>query len=300
MVRTFLMLTILLLPAVTAGAQAQTDSIPATLYQTVNVRSGPDTRYEIVGQVTEGDTVQVVGREGEASRWLHVVLPDGTVGWIPSFYLVFESDPGGLPLIDSSLENVGESAEVTIQAYGQVNVRSGPGIAYDIIGQLDVDDSATALARSSEQNDWLYIENDALSGWVAYFTVQVQGDPSVLAVRVPDAGSAGLVSPTVLIETRFNTLLHSEATLESASVGQVDFNSRVTPLAKSADSEWLYVAHEDVTGWATADLFTISREALDALPFYSPDVDYLATPAAPDAEATETPLLIATEEAAEG
>jgi uncharacterized protein YgiM (DUF1202 family) len=225
MVRTLLMLIILLLPAVTAEAQAQTGGIPATLYQTVNVRSGPDTRFEIVGQVTEGDTVQVVGREGEASRWLQVVLPDGTLGWIPSFYLVFESDPGSLPVIDSSLENAGDSAGVTIQAYGQVNVRSGPGIAYDITGQLDVNDSATALARSSEQNDWLYIENTALSGWVAYFTVQVEGDPAVLPVRVPDAGSPDLVSPAVLIETRFNTRLRSEPSLDSASVGLIAFAS---------------------------------------------------------------------------
>jgi hypothetical protein len=51
-----------------------------------------------------------------------------------------------------------------------------------------------------------------------------------------------------------------------------------------------------VTGWATADLFDILPEALAALPYYSADVDYFATLAAPEVEATETPLLITTEE----
>ncbi len=38
-------------------AQAQTATpVTGSVYQTTNVRSGPDTRYQIVGQLSAGDT----------------------------------------------------------------------------------------------------------------------------------------------------------------------------------------------------------------------------------------------------
>ena len=41
---------------------AQDADIVATAYQTVNVRRGPGTQYEIIGQLDGGDTVPVLGR----------------------------------------------------------------------------------------------------------------------------------------------------------------------------------------------------------------------------------------------
>ena len=48
-----LFLSVFLL-ATTVVAQAD---VTGTVYQTTNVRSGPDTRFEIVGQLSEGDEV---------------------------------------------------------------------------------------------------------------------------------------------------------------------------------------------------------------------------------------------------
>ncbi len=288
MIGKLLAVALIALLATPAGA-AQDDGIVATLYQTVNVRSGPDTRFEIVGQVSVGDTVQVVGR-GDENRWLYVRLADGATGWIPSFLLIFEEDPTVLPVVSATGEGSGGiDAIVTVVAYGQVNVRSGPSITNDVIAQLDVADQAQVLARNSERNDWLYVENAALAGWVAYFTVQVHGDPNTLPVRVPDAASSDdLVAPTALIRTRFNTRLHSEPMLASSVPGIVPFDSPVTPLARNEDGEWLYVGYEALLGWAVTDLFVITPEQVARLALYSPDIDYAerATPNAQTPEAT--------------
>lgn len=288
----------LVLAATIASAQdGELEGIPATLYQTVNVRTGPDTRYEIVAQVTEGDTVSVIGREGDASRWLQVVLPDGAQGWVPSYFLVFEADPMGLPIVDQEVEAAEASSDVLVTAYGQVNVRSGPGIVHDIIGQLEVDMQARALARSNPHNDWLYIETESLSGWVAYFTVQVQGDPSTLPVRVPDASGQELVAPAMMVAPRFNTVLRAEPALEAPEIGQVPFGSTVMPLARSEASEWLYVAFENTAGWAAVELFDITPESVEELPLYSPDVDYFASATLQAVAPTPEAILEATPEA---
>ena len=72
----YLIITLISLNSLT-GLWAQDADITATAYQTVNVRSGPGTQFEIVGQLNVGDKVSVLGRESTASRWLAIPLPDG-------------------------------------------------------------------------------------------------------------------------------------------------------------------------------------------------------------------------------
>ena len=311
----FLLLFILLTTA--TSALAQDVSIEATLYQTVNVRSGPDTRFEIVGQVKTGDTVRVVSRGDEDGLWLQVELPDGALGWVPSYLLIFEGDVTTLPLVGEAPAGDGEVEQsdiVIVTAYGTVNVRSGPNITEEIVGQLDIGDQARALARSNERNDWLFVENTALSGWVAYFTVYVRGDPTHLPLRVPDVATDDLIHPNQIIMTLFNIRLHAEPSLESETVGVLDFGAEVTPFARAGDPAWIYVGTETVRGWGTADLFDISLDHLESLPTYSEDAIYEPEPTedvaaggsatlTPTSTATATatlaPTLAATEDSAE-
>jgi TolB protein len=46
-----------------------------------NVRAGPDTVYDIVGQAERGDALQVTGK-GSTGDWLEVVTPGGVRGWV--------------------------------------------------------------------------------------------------------------------------------------------------------------------------------------------------------------------------
>lgn len=270
-VRRWIVLVGLLLTAtaIYTRTDAQGYVMTASVYQTVNVRSGPDTRYEIVAQIAAGDTVFVTGRDGEANHWYYVELENGQTGWIPSYLLIMETEPVPLPIIASATS--GDSAAgdpVRIIAYGQVNVRNGPGITNDIIAQLDVGDEALAVARGNAGSDWLYVESETLRGWVAYFTVYVQGDPGTLPIRVPDATGQGLVAPMALLRTRFNIRLHIDPDLNSPVVGEIPFNSAVLPIAKSNDGHWLYVAYLTYEGWAVSELFVVTPEQIDALPLF--------------------------------
>ncbi len=85
MLRTTLLMLIGLLLIGGAAVDAQDDELSATIYQTVNVRSGPGATYEIVEQVSEGAVVTVNGREGDESNWLRVTLSDGQSGWVPAY-----------------------------------------------------------------------------------------------------------------------------------------------------------------------------------------------------------------------
>jgi uncharacterized protein YraI len=262
--------------ATTVVAQAD---VTGTVYQTANVRSGPDTRFEIVGQLSEGDQVVIDGRDAQ-SRWLHVLLPGGEGGWLPVFALVIDGDVQDVPVFVDDQSTPSPASDVTVIAYGRVNVRSGPGIAFDIIGELDVSETADAIARSNPMNDWLMIRLDDTEGWVAYFTVRVQGDPESLPVLVPDNTGESLIPPSRLIRARFNVRLHDQPALASPVTITVPFDSEVTAIARTPSGDWLYVGFGDQTGWGAAQLFEISREEIQDLPLLDDDSELLPTPEA--------------------
>lgn len=265
--------------ALLAAATAAQDAVYGSVYQTANVRSGPDTRFEIVGQLAEGDRVQIAERTAD-SRWLRVLLSSGGQGWLPAFALIVEGDLDSVPVVQDDEGTPASETDVSVLSYGRVNVRSGPGIAYEIVGQLDVDDHADALARSSEANDWLLVRYGEVEGWVAYFTVTVVGDARTLPILVPESsGGQSLVPPSVVLRTRFNVRLHTERALASDVLLIVPFDSEVTAISRDSGGDWLYVGFNGTAGWGLTQLFSISNDDVQKLPVFSADAP-AATPTA--------------------
>ena len=263
----FLILTL----SVSGAAHAQAQTLTGTVYQTVNVRSGPDNRFEIVAQLEEGQTVTVNGRESAASRWLRIVLADESSGWVTAFALTLDGDIALLPVVGvDGRPTPDPQAAVIVIAYGRVNVRSGPEISYDVVGQLEANEEAPVLARSNRANDWLYIERGTLAGWVAYFTVTVIGDLTGLPVRVPDATNTDLVPPSALALTRYNVRLRAEPSLSAAVIAVLPFGTQVSPAEQTPDGRWLYVLHEGGEGWALTQFFDFSPVERDQLPVVTP------------------------------
>lgn len=264
---TALPISLALALATVAVVPAEAQSVMGTVYQTTNIRSGPGTRFEIVGQLREGDEVEVLGRDS-AGSWLLVSAEIDLDGWLPSFTLLLEVEITDLDEIrlDAEEETEGQP-EVIVESFGRVNVRSGPGIANAIIGKLDLGERAQATARNNEGNDWLLIVlEDETEGWVAYFTVNVFGDATTLPVLTPDATGEVLVEPTALARTRFNVRLHEDPALESPVIAIIPFSRIVTPVAVSEDGSWLLVAYQDVEGWGAFGLFSLDEGALDGVP----------------------------------
>lgn len=285
----YLTMIILSLTSLTGGLNAQDTGVTATAYQTVNVRSGPGTQFEVVGRLSEGDTVPVLGRESDATRWLYVPVPETDLtGWVAVFTVTTNGGLEALTIVDAAepdaeVEGEPDAGADTPQviAFGRVNVRNGPSITFEVVGQLEIEDEAVATARSNYNNDWLYIENDTIAGWVAYFTVTVRGDVSDLPVLIPDAASGELVPPITQIYTSFNVRLHSRPAFTSPVTGVIPFDTMVSPLGVAPNGRWLYVAYDGVEGWASTQLFEITEEQLAMIPRRAvPLLTTIATPTA--------------------
>jgi len=76
--------------------------IPAATVRTdLNVRNGPGTQYDVIGLLTAGTTIEIVGRN-EASSWWYIVYPAGPDqrGWISSEFAP-ANNPDNIPLANT-------------------------------------------------------------------------------------------------------------------------------------------------------------------------------------------------------
>lgn len=135
----------------TGGGSSTTGSTMAAT-TTVNVRSGPGTKYSILGYLVKGETVQKTGTSG---NWTKVVYKNQTA-YVSSTYL--STYTGG------STGGGSSSSNSLLYALRATAVRSGPSTAYRAIGYLDTGDSITYLGSYS--GSWYQVQLGVNVGYV--------------------------------------------------------------------------------------------------------------------------------------
>lgn len=123
----------------------------STVYATgtVNVRSGPGTGYAKLGQLNKGDAIQKVGTTGS---WTIVDWATGTA-YISSSYLTTSGSSG----------STGGTSSGTMVATANVNVRSGPGTNYSVVGWLT---KGTTVTRTGTSGNWTRVNYNGLTAYV--------------------------------------------------------------------------------------------------------------------------------------
>ncbi|HSQ88286.1 SH3 domain-containing protein, partial [Romboutsia sp.] len=136
----------------------------------LNVRSGPNTSYSIVGSLKKGEKVNVIS---ERNGWSKIDYK-GETAYTSSRYLKNISGILNPPTEPSNPDEKPESVkEIKVVNTSSLNVRSGPGINYSKVGNLRKDEKIGII---SESNGWSKIE---YKGKVAYTSSQYltkQGD----------------------------------------------------------------------------------------------------------------------------
>jgi hypothetical protein len=86
----------------------------------------------------------------------------------------------------------------SVVAEDTVNLRSGPGKAYPVVGKLAAGESAEIIARNASGDWWQLARNGQDPAWVAGTTVKVQGviDTVTVAKNVPPPPTATPGPPT--------------------------------------------------------------------------------------------------------
>ena len=175
----------------------------------VNVRSGPGTSFDSLGQLEAGAKVQVAARDSQGT-WYQILYPSAPQGrgWVTSQYVTLAA--GSQVPLDATPTPTGPTGRV-IQ---RLNVRSGPGTTFNSLGLLEAG-VIVFLTGKNTTASWFQVEYPAGPGGHGWVTSQyIQVESTVELPVLDDYGN--LVTPGAA-STPPGTVLPPTPTLGPAS-----------------------------------------------------------------------------------
>lgn len=180
------------LPEVTTIPVPPPPKVGQVAEEGLNLRDGPGTSYVGMLKLPAGSQLDLLARYGE---WFQVQTAEGQTGWVIGEYLRID---GGIVERVDTVSRIPDPnpALVALVREAKVNLRGGPGTAYERLGVLGADVQVDLLAR---YKDWLKVRTPrGTEGWVSNELVAVS--PFVTR-RVPQARSIPAL-PQVAQRTR--------------------------------------------------------------------------------------------------
>lgn len=251
--------TISTLPIATSSAAPLPTPLPPVAPGGIAVRSGPGFNYPAAGFVNNGSFVNLLGRNGNAT-WVKVSANNDTlVGWMNASVIETSQSIYNLPVVDGTAPNPtpapppSGAASATITT-GSLNVRSGPGLGFNVLGQVHLGQVVTLLGRNSA-GTWVKIPTyGGLSeGWISVAYIQA----NIAISNLPIINTSTSSNTTVVNVNVAN--VRSGPGLEYTSVTTVNWGTTVTLIGRNSASTWLKVQLTNGTqGWIHASLITTS------------------------------------------
>jgi uncharacterized protein YgiM (DUF1202 family) len=149
-------------PPVPAGATATVASL------LLNVRQGPSVTTPIIVVLTQGQTVSLLARNAQTT-WVQVITSNGVQGWVYAPLLQTTYTLSNLPIgqglpTTPPPTTTGPTATVSNAVYA-LNVRSGPGMTFDVITAIPHSTQVTLIGRNSFST-WLKVRlANGTEGW---------------------------------------------------------------------------------------------------------------------------------------
>lgn len=152
--------------------------VTTTTTYNLNVRSGPGTEFAIIDTLPAGSVVGFTGFTDGTGEWIQIDAATGPLGWVAANYL--SNVPEGLQVRPADLpeeematptpepqEAVSfSSAVVTATTTANLNIRSGPGLEYDVLDTLPQGSVVGFTGFMDASGDW--VEVDAAAGPVGW------------------------------------------------------------------------------------------------------------------------------------
>ncbi len=263
------------LPVVTGAGEPASSATALVATGALNVRSGPGVTYSVVTVASQGQTVQMLGRNANSS-WVKIRLSNGTEGWVNAYsdYITPSVAVSSLPFADSP---AAPEPPVPVAPGAVLSLRSGPGFSYPVTGSVYQGLQVTAIGRNAA-NTWLKVRlSDGQEGWIGAQYVQLSIPIGNLPLMDgtstnPTATPVPGATATPPATTYWATVNTGAANVRSGPgigygiVTVVTQGQYVSLLARNSISSWAKVQLTNGTvGWVNASLLN-SNVAINTLP----------------------------------
>jgi uncharacterized protein YgiM (DUF1202 family) len=230
----------------------------------VNLQAAPNTDSTVVGTTTVGAEVAVLGLETvDDTDWAQIRLEDTTQGFVLAAQLritdfAFQTEP------------TAETDLARVTAAGTVNIRSGPSLAFGVVGEAEpgAELPVVDVTTTEDEGEWVQVElADGTLGFLQATTVEINpAAPTTVAISPPDVEAEPAASDVVegsgIIVAGDTVNLRSIPSLDGEVVGDLASGETIPVLAIEEtvdEGNWVQVRLEDGTvGFIQADTISIT------------------------------------------
>ena len=219
-------------------------------YTSLNLRQGPGTSYNIIGELSSGTNVQIISQCN--SNWYKVQY-NGTTGYVYA---------PCISIVSGNLSSSSSKTGTVINLSGdiQLNFRLGPSTNDTVIGGLSEGTTFTIL---SESNGWYKINYDGTIGYVYGYYVSVGNNSSNNSTNASNNSTATAsktsVSKTSVSKSNSSKKISDSNVSNNATTNSSNNNVVGTNYANKVS----YTAPSDLVD------FTASYEGFSATPYWS-------------------------------
>ena len=258
----------------------------------MNIRSGPGEEYDRIGGASAGEEFRITGKNEDGNWWQ--IDFGGEIAWIYAPF-VTAANAENVPVVGGSMAEppppaprTGTAAPQTqsaaITVLGDMNVRSGPGTAYDRIGGA-AEGETFAITGKSQDGQWWQIDFDGRSGWIfaPYVlaanveNVPVVTDPQAEGTETGSTETGGTETGDPTTETPAGPLATTAGDLnvragpgtEYDRIGGANEGEEFAITGRSSDGEWWRIDFEGRSGWLYAP-FVLAANA-ENVPVVTPE-----------------------------
>ena len=144
--KTFWIFPFLLLLTWAVCGQAAGITMVSVAGEKVNLRKGPSTQYPIIWELGKGFPLRVLARQG---NWIKVSDFESDVGWV--YNDLVSKKPHLIVKINKDTK-------------ARVNIRSGPGTKYKVVGKAEYGVVFETLKRG---DGWVKVRHESgMTGWI--------------------------------------------------------------------------------------------------------------------------------------
>lgn len=225
----------------------------------LNVRGGAGPNAASLGRLSQGQQVLVTGTNEDGS-WLQIRWAYGT-GWVSSQYVRITGGAVTATLAVTSDRPYG----IVLSAF--LNVRTGPGVNYALLGQVAGGTTLPIVGRSAN-NTWYQVETPLGTGWVSAAYVALRNEYGAAPITTGNLAGAAVSGPIAIVNTG---ALHirSGPGPQYTSLGTLAGGEEAQIIGRSADWSWWLLETRVGTGWASS-MYIIARGDTTGVPYVAP------------------------------
>jgi uncharacterized protein YraI len=135
-----------------------------------------------------------------------------------------------------------QGSQVSATTLHAVNMRSGPGQQYALVGTIPADTSVPIEARTAD-SQWLLVTHQAERAWIASWLVTVDGGIDDVPI------SSEIVGSPVRVVTQNATRIRSGPGTTFDDIGSVPMGVELSPEARNPVGSWLLITYQGTRGW---------------------------------------------------